>query len=122
MNKRIITGCIILLLLVIVVSAIIVKFSGDKKEYMPEQTISPTYVGDSEIYKYGDTSSNEELVAEYASKIGISGVIGTIVLGETDEIEEFLVDSGYTTFYTIYNNGTMYYFVIDNGVVIELFE
>ena len=68
------------------------------------------------------SSNDEELVARYASGLGITGVIETIVLGETDEIEDFLVDSGYTTFYSIYNNGTVHYFVIDNGEVIELFE
>lgn len=121
MNKRVTIGCIILIV-VIAIPICIVKFSGDKKEYTPEETIAPTYVGDSDIYKYGDTSSDEELVARYASELGITGVIGTIVLGETDEIEDFLADSGYTTFYTIYNNGTMYYFVIDDGVVKELSE
>lgn len=121
MNKRVTIGCIILIV-VIAIPICVVKFSGDKKEYTPEETIAPTYVGDSDIYKYGDTSSDEELVARYASELGITGVIGTIVLGETDEIEDFLADSGYTTFYTIYNNGTMYYFVIDDGVVKELSE
>ena len=121
MNKRVTIGCIILIV-VIAIPICVVKFSGDKKEYTPEETNAPTYVGDSDIYKYGDTSSDEELVARYASELGITGVIGTIVLGETDEIEDFLADSGYTTFYTIYNNGTMYYFVIDDGVVKELSE
>lgn len=121
MNKRVTIGCIILIV-VIAIPICVVKFSGDKKEYTPEETIAPTYVGDSDIYKYGDTSSDEELVARYASELGITGVIETIVLGETDEIEDFLADSGYTTFYTIYNNGTMYYFVIDDGVVKELSE
>ena len=120
MNKRMIVGCVILL---IVVSFIcVVKFGGNRKEYTQEETISPTYVGDSDIYKYEDASSDEELVARYASEIGITGVIGTIVLGEADEVEDFLVNSGYTTFYTIYNNGTMHYFVIDDGVVKELSE
>lgn len=121
MNKRVAIGCIILVV-VIAIPICVVKFSGDKKEYTPEEAIAPTYVGDSDIYKYGDTSSDEELVARYASELGITGVIETIVLGETDEIEDFLADSGYTTFYTIYNNGTMYYYIIDDGVVKELSE
>lgn len=120
MNKKVIIGFIILLIVTTFIC--VVKFSGDKKEYTPEETITPTYVGDSDIYKYGDTSSDEELVARYASKLGITGVIETIVLGETDEIEDFLANSGYTTFYSIYNNGTSHYFVIDNGEVIELSE
>lgn len=121
MNKRVVIGCIILIV-VIAISICVVKFSGDKKEYTPEETTTPTYVDDSGIYKYEGISSDEELVARYASEIGITGVIETIVLGETDEVEDFLVNSGYTTFYTIYNNGTMYYFVIDDGVVKELSE
>lgn len=121
MNKRVTIGCTILIV-VIAIPICVAKFSGDTKEYTPEEAIAPTYVGGSDIYKYGDTSSDEELVARYASEIGITGVIETVVLGEADEIEDFLVNSGYTTFYTIYNNGTMHYFVIDNGVVKELFE
>lgn len=121
MNKRVTIGCIILIV-VIAIPICIVKFGGDKKEYIPEETIAPTYVGDSDIYKYDDVSSDEELVARYASGLGITGVIETIVLGETDEIEDFLADSGYTTFYSIYNNGVVHYFVIDNGEVIELSE
>lgn len=121
MNKKVVIGCIILIV-VIAIPICVVKFSGDKKEYTLEEAIAPTYVDDSGIYKYEGISSDEELVARYASELGITGVIETIVLGETDEVEDFLVNSGYTTFYTIYNNGTMHYFVIDDGVVKELSE
>jgi hypothetical protein len=99
------------------------KSNNNYIEYSSKDNMSQTYIGSDSVYTYNDkVTSDEEKVAMYAEGLGISGVMNKIILGESDEVDEFLSDSKYTTFYCIYNNGVVYYFVIDGDEVIQLSE
>lgn len=123
-KKRIIASIIAVVLIICVVSSLILTVQLNSSiDYGSKDEMTQTYIGGDSVYSYSDDiGSDEEKVAEYAESLGISGALSKNVLGESDEVDDFLLNSGYTTFYTIYNNGVTYTFVVDGDEVIQLSE
>lgn len=100
---------------------VINKVERSYDDYASETGMVQTPIGDTGVSSYNGITDDIELVAELANKLGITGDINREDRENATEANEFLDAQPYARLYSIYNNGKVYYFAIDeNNRVIQL--